>query len=239
VSTGSRHGTAEQETTLERPGKKWILTLVALIGIFAALACYDLLSSAGELGAGPRTAAAGAVGSTARSATARPSTASPASPAPASAVGAAGSPAPRPLAVSAVAAFGPQGTADGDNPDAASRILDVSTDLPWSTQWYATPEFGDLRPGTGLLLTLGKTAIVRDVQLVLGSTAGADIQVRVGDSPSADLPTVASASGVGGTVRLALTAPATGRYVLIWFTRLPPDGHGHYQVSVYSAAVDG
>jgi hypothetical protein len=27
--------------------------------------------------------------------------------------------------------------------------------------------------------------------------------------------------------------------VLIWFTRLPPDGQGHYQVSVYSVSVDG
>jgi hypothetical protein len=138
-----------------------------------------------------------------------------------------------------VAAFGPAGTADGDNPGLASRILDVSTDQPWYTQWYATPEFGDLRSGTGLLLTLSKTAVVRDVRLALGSAPGTDVQVRVGNSPSPDLPTVASASGVDGTVRLALTTPATGRYVLIWFTRLPPDGHGHYQVSVYNVFVDG
>jgi hypothetical protein len=40
-------------------------------------------------------------------------------------------------------------------------------------------------------------------------------------------------------VRLAAKDPAEGRYVLIWFTRLPPDSQGHYQVSVYRAFVDG
>ena len=141
--------------------------------------------------------------------------------------------------MTAVAAFGPEGTADGDNPGTASRILNVSTDQPWYSQWYATPRFGNLRSGTGLLLTLGETAVVRDVRLVLGTAAGADAQVRIGNSPSPDLPVVASASGVGGTVRLALRTPATGRYVLIWFTRLPPDGQGHYQVSVYNVFVNG
>ncbi len=50
---------------------------------------------------------------------------------------------------------------------------------------------------------------------------------------------MASSSDVAGTVRLTVSAPATGRYVLIWFTRLPPDGPGRYQVSVYSVAVEG
>ena len=38
---------------------------------------------------------------------------------------------------------------------------------------------------------------------------------------------------------LTAATAAKGRYVLIWFTRLPPDGHGHYQVSVYDVEVDG
>jgi hypothetical protein len=50
---------------------------------------------------------------------------------------------------------------------------------------------------------------------------------------------VASAWDVSGDVRLTATVPAEGRYVLVWFTRLPPDGHGHYQVSVYSISVNG
>ena len=41
-------------------------------------------------------------------------------------------------------------------------------------------------------------------------------------------------------MRLAVTAFATGWYVLVWFTRLPPNGHhGQYQVDVYGVTVDG
>ena len=138
-----------------------------------------------------------------------------------------------------ITAFGPEGTADGDNPGLASRILDVATDQPWYSQWYLTPEFGGLRQGTGLLLDLGEIATVADVNLALGSAPGTDVQVRVGDTPSLTLPIAATGQGVGGTVRLTAKPHVKGRYVLIWFTRLPTIGQGHYQVSVYNVAVDG
>jgi hypothetical protein len=53
------------------------------------------------------------------------------------------------------------------------------------------------------------------------------------------LSTAASASDVGGTVHLPLPSPADGRYVLGWFTRLPPNGQGKYQVSLSNASIDG
>lgn len=245
MSIGSGHGPAgqdERERNPERrPGKPWILALAALILTFTVMACYDLISKSGDLGAGSATAAAGSTSSAAESAS--PGSATARSSGSASASRASSSPtvshAPHPLSVTSVAAFGPEGTSDGDNPDVAARVLDVSTDLPWYSQWYATPDFGNLRSGTGLLLTLGKAASVRDIRLVLGSAPGADIQVRVGNSPAPDLPVVADASDVAGTVLLTAAKSATGRYVLIWFTRLPPDGHGHYQVNVFNVGVDG
>jgi hypothetical protein len=235
VSIGSRHELGERDTRPEgRPRKLWILTLAGLTGTFVVLACYALISSAGELGAGSATAT---TVTTHRTGTHSPvASASPASVTPARP---AGSPAAHPLTVTSVTAFGPDGSADGDNPAIESRLLDVRTDQPWYSQWYATPEFGGLRSGTGLLLVLSEATTVRDVQLVLGSAPGADVQLRVGNRPSPDLPVVASASDVGGTVRLTATAGATGQYVLIWFTRLPADGHGHYQVTVNSVQVDG
>ena len=87
---------------------------------------------------------------------------------------------------------------------------------------------------------MGNPVTVSSVQLVLGSQQGADIQVRVGDTAAlANLSTVATATDAGGTVRLSVATRASGRYVLIWFTALPPNGQGNYQVSVYSATVDG
>lgn len=245
MSIGSGHrpaGQDERERNPERrPGKPWMLGLAALILTFTVLACYDLISKSGDLGSGSVTATARSASSAAGGTS--PGSAPASSPGSASASRASMSPtvshAPHPLSVTSVAAFGPEGTSDGDNPGLAARVLDVSTDMPWYSQWYATPGFGNLRSGTGLLLTLGEATSVRDIRLVLGSAPGADIQVRVGNSPAPDLPVVAGASGVGGTVLLTAAKPATGRYVLIWFTRLPPDGHGHYQVNVYNVGVDG
>jgi hypothetical protein len=38
---------------------------------------------------------------------------------------------------------------------------------------------------------------------------------------------------------LSLTAPAHARYLLIWFTKLPPDSAGTYQASIYAITVRG
>jgi hypothetical protein len=50
---------------------------------------------------------------------------------------------------------------------------------------------------------------------------------------------VASASNTGGAVQFTLGTPAHVRYLLIWFTKLPPDNAGHYQASVYKIGVKG
>jgi hypothetical protein len=249
VSIGTGMGAAPQQTPKKpprhrraRPGSRWKLAIIGLIGVYLALAGYDLIANSGQLGLREVASAssaphAGVPAASAASGAPQPGKAS-RKPAAAPTARVASPPAARQLDVISITAFGPDGASDGDNPDLAYRILDVSTDQPWYTQWYATPEFGGLRSGTGLMLDLGTTETVTNIGLTLGSTPGTDVQVRVGSTPSVDLPTVASASGVGGTVRLTPSS-ASGRYVLIWFTRLPSDGQGHYQVDVYHVSVGG
>jgi cytoskeletal protein RodZ len=136
------------------------------------------------------------------------------------------------------AAFGPGGTSDGDNPQGASLALSGNPATPWHTDWYATAAFGNTKAGTGLLLDLGRRLTVTGATIQLGSTPGADFQLRAGTGP-ADLATVASDSGAGGLVRLRLPAPVRAQYLLIWFTLLPPDDDGTYQayVSAVTATV--
>jgi hypothetical protein len=233
-----------------RPGRRWKLALVGLVGVYGLLAGYELIANSGQLGSGTAAAAsqAPAPAPAPRNAAPAASTAPRSARAgntltPAPKARPASQPASRQLAVTSIAPFGPDGTSDGDNPAIASRILDVSADQPWYSQWYASPYFGGLRSGTGLLLDLGSTETVTGIGLTLGSAPlgnarGADVQVRVGSTPSPGLPTVASAWNVDGTVQLT-TSSARGRYVLIWFTRLPSAGQGHYQVTVYDVSVDG
>ena len=111
------------------------------------------------------------------------------------------------LTIASAAAYGPDGTSDGDHPDLAPGIINGGDGQPWHSSWYASPEFGNLQSGTGLLLDMGETVNLSRVRLVLGSPVGADVQVQVGDtSLAAELPVAASASDVGGTVQLRLCA---------------------------------
>ena len=134
------------------------------------------------------------------------------------------------------AAFGPQGTPDGDYPQGASLALSGDPATPWHTDWYATARFGNLQAGTGLLLDLGRMVTATRVTIHLGSTPGADLQVRAGTTPNG-LSVVAKASDAGGVVRLPLASHPHLRYVLIWFTLLPPDSAGTYQADISGVTV--
>jgi hypothetical protein len=222
-----------------RPNRKWTAAMAVLVVLFVAMASYDLITGGVAAAGRPsasRTAAVSRASGTAsaQSATVAPSTgpsgaATPASSQPGSA-----------LEVATAAAYGPDGVSDGDHPGQASGVINGGTGQPWYSHWYTSATFGNLQSGTGLLLDMGETVTVSSLRLVLGSTAGADVQIRIGNlSGSGELPVAASASDVSGTVQLPVTDPASGQYVLIWFTRLPLDSPGKYQVSVYSAAVYG
>jgi hypothetical protein len=148
-------------------------------------------------------------------------------------------PRPRPIVPVSAVAFGPDGTADGDNPQNAARVL-ADPVAGWLTDWYATPNFGDLKTGTGLLLDMGRTVTVTTVKLTLGGLPGADLELRVGAVPELSaLPVATTATNAGDLLSLPLTTPSRARYILLWFTRLPPDGAGTYQVFVHQVTVQG
>ena len=146
----------------------------------------------------------------------------------------------RPLHIALAEAFGPDGLADGDNPQSAAFAIIPHSSLPWRSQWYATADFGVLKQGTGLLLDMGRRVTISSVRIHLDSYRGANLQLRVGDTATIDgLKTAARASDVGGIVSLQLREPARARYLLIWFTLLPPNGAGQFQASVYRVVVNG
>jgi len=144
------------------------------------------------------------------------------------------------LPVAAAEAFGPDGVADGDNPGNARYAISGDAPLPWTTQWYATSSFGMLKHGTGLLLDLGQRVTITSVRLDLSQYGGADLQLRAGNGTSpGDLPAVATVTGADGVLRLTLRHSASARYLLVWFTQLPPNGSGQYEESVSRVLVNG
>ena len=115
------------------------------------------------------------------------------------------------LAVQEASAFGPDGVADGDNPQGAPHVITPGSPLPWQTDWYTTATFGMLKDGTGLLLDMGRTVTVTSVQIRLGSIGGADLQVRAGDAASLGAsPVLASAQDAGRDAYVAAEGASPG-----------------------------
>jgi hypothetical protein len=215
-----------------------VVLVLAAAGVASGLALSSQTTAAGK--------SAAAVTQSSSHVAQAPLTAKPATPASAAPTPTATAPAPALPAVTALpiasaAGFGPGGLADGDNSRVASYAITRGAPGPWQSQWYATAQFGNLKQGTGLILDLGRTATVTSVRIDLASYQGANLQLRVGDTEGAlsSLRVAAVADDVGGTVRLHLQSPQQARYVLIWFTLLPPNGAGQYQASIYHVAVNG
>jgi hypothetical protein len=138
------------------------------------------------------------------------------------------------------AAFGPAGTSQGDNPQLAGLAIDGSASTFWQTDWYSTANFSGLQSGTGLLLDLGKPVTVTGARILLGSGSGGALELRAGNTPTlASLQPVAQASDTGGTLAIHVSTPVAARYLLIWFTSLPPNGTGTYQANIYNVSLTG
>jgi len=136
-----------------------------------------------------------------------------------------------------------------ENDQLAKFAIDSSPSTAWNTQFYVgSPVFGGLKTGTGLILDMGSQVKLASVQVTFGSIPGADVQIKVGNSntraPStlSGFTTVASATDVAGVHTFTVHSNAKGRYVLIWFTKLPPQSAGsasRFQAKIYNVTMRG
>jgi serine/threonine protein kinase len=129
----------------------------------------------------------------------------------------------------------------------AHYAIDGSMQTDWSSQWYASPEFGQLKAGSGLMIDMGRPVRFSTVTVTFGAQQGAQVKLLVGDSNARSkqnldsMTTVASATNPTGTVTFHISSKATGRYLVVWFTRLPPQpGSGSkFEAQVFNVVVKG
>jgi putative peptidoglycan lipid II flippase len=127
--------------------------------------------------------------------------------------------------VVAVRDFDPLGNGS-ENAEQTAAAIDGSPATVWRTQTYYDP-LEQQKAGVGLLLDLGREAPVGSVEVVLDGEPS-DVQVRLAPEVAATPPAtqdgftlLGSAQAVAGDVTIRGDQQTT-RYVLVWFTRLPP-----------------
>jgi F5/8 type C domain len=139
---------------------------------------------------------------------------------------------------------------DGGNEDGAGAkyAIDNNPTTFWHTDYYLNhPVFGNLKTGTGLILDMGKQVRLSQVVVQFAASCCADVEIEIGNNntpvPSSlsTFTEVASSTSAQGTTTFNVTSNATGRYVLIWLTRLPPltGSPGEYEAQIYNVVVHG
>lgn len=122
-------------------------------------------------------------------------------------------------------------------------INDADATTAWLTSQYTSTDL-DGKEGVGVVLDLGAPQDVQQVSMRLVGK-GSQVDVRVADriySDPALWTPLAGAFAPRDRLDLRAPRPVTGRYVLIWFTKVPPaeeQGTGVYQGGIKSVVVTG
>jgi tRNA A-37 threonylcarbamoyl transferase component Bud32 len=127
-----------------------------------------------------------------------------------------------PVELQAVSAHDPE--ADGvEHDDEARNATDGNRATYWATEHYASPEFGGLKSGVGLVIDAGGAGQVKTMT-VFTDTPGFVAAVRSGSS--AETAQAVSGSQSVGTKTVFHLTDARGPVYVLWLSRLARDSGG-------------
>jgi serine/threonine protein kinase len=173
---------------------------------------------------------------------------------PTSASAAAASTVLKPTSVSTFNIYGsPPGNTE--NQETAPGAIDNSLSTAWSTSYYFNhPNFGGLKPGTGLLIDMGKEVRLSQVEVLFAAKGSTTASIYLGNNPAmsnaalSNFTPVSPSASASGDHKYPVSSTATGRYVLIWLTSLPPlpktpagqsPSNTYYEGEIYNVVVRG
>jgi serine/threonine protein kinase len=152
-----------------------------------------------------------------------------------------------PLRPVSASVFNPLGSSDDDDPSDAQNAIDGSTSTYWHTSYYLGHLFGNLKKGTGLILDMGRPVRLSQVAVQFGPTCCTHVDIELGNSNTptqaalSSFTAVKSSTTAQGSTTFDVTSQATGRYLLIWITDLPPlaGNPGKFETLIYDVTVHG
>lgn len=123
---------------------------------------------------------------------------------------------------------------DSSLPKSPDNAIDGDPGTYWTTQWYGDAHFGRYKKGLGLRIELPESTAVGKVKVVMPPAGQpGSVELRVGDSGDASMTKVGSGDA-SGTFEISGKS-ARGKYVLLWFTKLP--NIGQFQIKVKDVTV--
>jgi hypothetical protein len=158
-----------------------------------------------------------------------------------------------------VTTFNPDGTPAGstENQVTVQGAIGTNPASPWTTQVYYSP-LAQNKPGTGLLINMGKPVKLSEVDVTFSSGGTTTASIYLGNNPADTKATgisaftkVAGPATDSGQSTFKITgagSQATGQYVLIWLTSLPQlsqrptgvtGGSEWFRGSLYGVVVKG
>ncbi|QPP07668.1 hypothetical protein G4Z16_16120 [Streptomyces bathyalis] len=127
----------------------------------------------------------------------------------------------------------PPGGNGSENPAKVPDAYDGAPNTYWLTQkYYGRPDFGNLKPGTGIVLDLGKPQQVSSVKVdFMGATEAHFLAAPRGTTsmPASLAGFSKVSSGTGEHLNLKAKKPIRTQYVLVWLTKLPLSDDGNYR----------
>ncbi len=133
------------------------------------------------------------------------------------------------LPIVSAAVFDPFGDGQPENDGDVGLTYDGDVASAWATLTYqSTPEFGNLKPGVGVIYDLGAEHSISSIELVT-NLPGTAVEVRVGAAPDAPLesyPVVGAVDPFTDNAAVQLAEPVRARFVIVWFVRLVESNGG-------------
>jgi hypothetical protein len=141
-----------------------------------------------------------------------------------------------PVTIVGASDFDPDGDDREENSGSTGSAIDADPATVWSTQTYNNRDFDEPKRGVGIVVETDGAAPIRSVEIAADDEDW-DGAVYVAPDPGARLEDwgepVDEQAALGRQARFGVSEDASGRYVLLWITRLPADGKlGIAEVSV-------
>jgi eukaryotic-like serine/threonine-protein kinase len=130
----------------------------------------------------------------------------------------------------AVAVYNPEGQG-GQNNQQLPLATDGNPSTFWSTEWYATRHFGNLKNGVGIVLDAGRPVELHELKVV-SNTPGYTATIEAGSRPTGPFSSVSSQQSGASETSFSLAVSSPERYYLIWITDLSPGTGPRWQTHI-------